>query len=117
MPATKPRIRDDVTLVEIGPEAVVYDPRSRLVHYMNPMASLVLQLCDGTATVSETIAELAGAQEVEPEAIAPPVRSLMRGFRKFGLVTPSRGAERLLAVGDPGTSDREKIRREVPRSE
>lgn len=106
-----------MTLVELEQEAVVYDPRSRLVHYMNPMASLVLQLCDGTSTVRETISELALAQEVEPDAIAPSVRSLMRGFRKFGLVTPSRGAERLPAVSDSANSDREMVRREVPRSD
>jgi hypothetical protein len=117
MPATKPKIRDDVTLVEIGEEAVAYDPLSRLVHYMNPMASLVLQLCDGTATVRETIAELAEAQEVEPVAIAPQVRSLVRQFREFGIVAPSRGAERLFALSDSAADDRAKIRREVPRSE
>jgi PqqD family protein of HPr-rel-A system len=117
MPATKPKIRDDVTLLEIGEEAVAYDPLSRLVHYMNPMASLVLQLCDGTATVRETIAELAEAQEVEPAAITPQVRSLVRQFREFGLVAPSRGAERLLAQTDSSADDRAKIRREVPRSE
>ena len=117
MPATKPKIRGDVTLLEIGEEAVVYDPLSRLVHYMNPMASLVLQLCDGTATVRETIADLAEAQEVDEEAIGPQVRSLVRRFRQFGVLVPSRGAERLFALSDSAADNRAKIRREVPRSE
>jgi hypothetical protein len=117
MPATKPKIRGGITLLEIGDEAVAYDPLSGLVHYLNPMASIILQLCDGTATVRETIAELAEAQEVDENVIGPQVRSLVRRFRQNGVLVPSRGAERLLAASESATDDREKIRREVPRSE
>jgi PqqD family protein of HPr-rel-A system len=115
--ASKPRLRDDVTLVEIDREAVVYDPSSRLVHYLNPMASLVLQLCDGTATVKETIGELADAQESTPDEIAPSVQTLMRQFRRLGLVTPSKGADTLRALTEGDHDERETIRREVPRSD
>jgi PqqD family protein of HPr-rel-A system len=117
MPATKPGIREDVTLVEIDQEAVVYDPLSGLVHYLNPMASLVLQLCDGTATVKETIEQLAEAQEVTPEELAPSVKSLVKQFRNFGLVEPSAGARKLRALHEEETDERKTIRREVPRSD
>jgi PqqD family protein of HPr-rel-A system len=117
VPASKPRIRDDVTLVDIDQEAVVYDPLSGFVHYLNPMASLVLQLCDGTATVRETIAELAEAQEVDEDAVGPQVKQLMRGFRSMGIVEPSKGAEKLREAHAARTDERETIRREVPRSD
>jgi PqqD family protein of HPr-rel-A system len=117
MPASKPAIREDVTLVEIDQEAVVYDPLSGLVHYLNPMASLVLQLCDGTATVRETIHELAEAQEEDEAVIGPQVQALVRGFRRMGIVVPSAGARKLLAAHAARTDERETIRREVPRSD
>jgi PqqD family protein of HPr-rel-A system len=116
MPATKPKIREELCLVPVGEEAVVLDPRTGVVHYMNPMAALVLQLCDGTATVTETIRELADAYEVEPQEIEKQMRGLVRQFRKSALVTPSRVAEAILAMAEP-EDEREKIRREVPRSD
>jgi PqqD family protein of HPr-rel-A system len=117
MPASKPKIRGDVTLVDIDQEAVVYDPLSGLVHYLNPMASLVLQLCDGTATVKETIADLAEAQEVDAESLRPQVEKLVREFRRNGIVEPSKGAERLIEAAEAHTDERETVRREVPRSD
>jgi PqqD family protein of HPr-rel-A system len=115
--ATKPKLRDDVSLVEFGQEAVAYDPLSGYVHYFNPMASIVLQLCDGTATVRDTITDLADAQEVERDLIAPQVRSLVDDFRRVGIVTPSAGARRLAEAHAAREDRREKVRREVPRNE
>ncbi|HEU0303125.1 MAG TPA: HPr-rel-A system PqqD family peptide chaperone [Gaiellaceae bacterium] len=117
MAASKPRIRGDLTLVELDQEAVVYDPLSGLVHYLNPMAALVLQLCDGTATVKETTAELAEANEVEPEAITSDVRKLMKTFRDAGLVVPSAGATRLIAAKSDASDERRLVRREVPKND
>jgi PqqD family protein of HPr-rel-A system len=117
VPATKPRIRGDLTLIELDQEAVVYDPISGLVHYLNPMASLVIQLCDGTATVKETTAELAEANEVEPEAIAADIRRLIKQFRDAGLVVPSAGATRLLDARSDASDERRIVRREVPRND
>lgn len=117
MPATKPQIRGDLTLVELDQEAVVYDPLSGLVHYLNPMASLVFQLCDGTATVKETVADLAEANEVEPDAIGADVRRLIKQFRDTGLVVPSAGATKLIEAKSNASDERQIIRREVPRND
>ena len=117
MPATKPQMRSDLTLVELDQEAVVYDPLSGLVHYLNPMASLVFQLCDGTATVKETTADLAEANEVEPEAIAADIRALIKQFREAGLVVPSAGATKLLEAQSDASDERQIVRREVPRND
>lgn len=117
MPATKPRIRGDLTLVELDQEAVVWDPLSGLVHYLNPMASLVLQLCDGSATVKETVADLADANEVEPAAIDADVKKLVKQFRDAGLVVPSAGATKLIEAKSNASDEREIVRREVPRND
>ena len=47
MTAKKPKTRDDVVLVEIDDEVLVYDPESEGVDYLNASAKLVFQLCDG----------------------------------------------------------------------
>ena len=116
MPATRPKIREELSLVPVGEEALVLDPRTGLVHYLNPLAALVLQLCDGTSTVTETIRDLADAYEVEPQEIEKQMRGLVRRFRKAALVTPSRFADAFLATAEP-EDERQKIRREVPRSD
>src|SRR4249920_676306 len=95
MTDARPRLRDDVTFVEVDQEAVAYDPLSKLVHYLNPMGSIVLQLCDGTSTVDETIAELAEAQEVEPTEIDESIRALVDNFVNVGLVEPGEAATKL----------------------
>jgi PqqD family protein of HPr-rel-A system len=118
--ASKPRLRSDVALVEIDQEAIAYDPKTGYVHYLNPMASILLQLCDGTATVKETTAELAEAQEMTAEELRPSIDKLMRDFRAVGLVTPSARATRILeeaAKAKAEIDERAKIRREVPRSD
>ena len=117
MAATKPQMRSDLTLVELDQEAVVYDPISGLVHYLNPMASLLLQLCDGTATVKETTTDLAEANEVEPDVIAADIRTLIKQFRNAGLVVPSAGATKLLEAQSDASDERQIVRREVPRND
>jgi PqqD family protein of HPr-rel-A system len=117
MTDVRPKLRDDVTFVEVDQEAVAYDPLSKLVHYLNPMGSIVLQLCDGTSTVDETIAELAEAQEVEPAEIDESIRALIDNFVAVGLVEPGEAATKLIDASKDGEDKRAKVRREVPRSE
>ena len=116
MTEVRPKLRDDVTIVEVDQEAVAYDPLSKLVHYLNPMGSIVLQLCDGTSTVDETIAELAEAQEIEPTEIDESIRALVDNFISVGLVEPGEAATKLRESGEQ-EDKRAKVRREVPRSE
>jgi PqqD family protein of HPr-rel-A system len=120
MPASKPRIRPDLTFVTLGEEGVLYDPLTELLHYLNPTAALVLQLCDGSASVKQTIEDLADAYEIEPQELDPEVRKIVRQFQSLGLVTPSREAKRLANLGGGGQAaldQRQRIRREVPRSD
>jgi PqqD family protein of HPr-rel-A system len=72
--------RGDLAVAEIDGEAVVFDPLARELHYLNHSAALVFKLCDGQATVSELVADLADAYELDPaemeEQIAPLIESL-----------------------------------------
>lgn len=51
---------DGLDIHEVEDGLVVYDPAADRVHYLNPSASLVLSLCDGTRTEAE-LAELVRA--------------------------------------------------------
>lgn len=86
MPATKPKARDDLALVELDGEAVVYAEESGAVHHLNPTATVVFALCDGTATVEEIVRDLSGAFGVDAAQIEPEVRQLLREFRELGLL-------------------------------
>jgi PqqD family protein of HPr-rel-A system len=91
MPVAKPKAREaDVTVVELDGEAVVYDRRSGVLHHLNPGASLVYRVCDGTSTIAELAADIADAVGQPVARIEPEVRAAIRGLRKADLLEPTR---------------------------
>ncbi|MGH2746660.1 MAG: HPr-rel-A system PqqD family peptide chaperone [Actinomycetota bacterium] len=92
----KPRVRDDLAVVELDGEAVVYDEDGGQLHHLNPTATVIFQMCDGTATVKEFSADIAEAYGLTATEIERQVRALLREFRKSGLLerkTQSNGAK------------------------
>jgi PqqD family protein of HPr-rel-A system len=85
----KPRGRDDLAVVEIDGEAVIYDESNGSLHHLNPTATIVFSLCDGTATIGELASELADAFSVPTEDVESQVRRLLRNFRKQALLEPA----------------------------
>ena len=64
MPAMKPRVRSEqITVVQLDGEAVLYDERTGMLHHLNPEGTLLYRLCDGTATVRQ-LANEAGIDTV-----------------------------------------------------
>ena len=91
MPLVKPKARrDDVTVVVLDGEAVIYDRRAGSLHHLNAGATLVYELCDGSASIAQLAADIAGAAGQPVERIEPDVRSAIRGLRKADLLEPSR---------------------------
>jgi PqqD family protein of HPr-rel-A system len=86
MPATKPRIRGDLTVVELDGEAVVYDERNGDLHHLNPTATLVFGLCDGSATGRQLAADIADAYGQPLDEVVEQVHQLLRQFRKANLI-------------------------------
>jgi hypothetical protein len=104
MTPKKPKTRDDVVLVEIDDEALVYDPESEGVDYLNSSAKLVFQLCDGTATVAQTASQIAEAVGTSIETVQKDVRVAVRRLRDLGLLerpTEATGALAASADGEP----------------
>jgi len=88
--ASRPRVRrSGLTTVELDGEAVIYDDSSGELHHLNPTATIVFGLLDGTATIRELSSDIAEAFGMPPEEIEPQLRSLLRRFRKAGLLEPA----------------------------
>jgi Coenzyme PQQ synthesis protein D (PqqD) len=89
MALVKPKARDDLTVVELDGEAVIYDEESSELHRLNPTATIVFGLCDGSTTMSEMAADLSAVFEVPLDEVEPEVRAAVRRFRKVQLLEPS----------------------------
>ena len=86
MPPTKPKVREDLTVVELDGEAVIYDEVSGELHHLNPSATVVFGLFDGTATLRQLAAEVAEAFDVPADQIEAQLRDLVAEFGKRGLL-------------------------------
>lgn len=57
----KPRRAAEVELSEVTDGFLVYQPSRDRVHYLNPTAALILEICDGSLSASELPPFLAAA--------------------------------------------------------
>jgi PqqD family protein of HPr-rel-A system len=85
-------MRDDLTVVELDGEAVIYDDRSGDLHHLNATATLVAHLCDGTATVKDLATDISHAFGVPENEIDRQVRVLLRRLRGAGLLAGHRSS-------------------------
>ena len=85
----RPRTRTDLSVVELDHEAVVYDGSTGNLHHLNPSATVVFSLCDGTATIRELAQDIAAAFGRPREEVEPQVRRLLTSFRRQGLLEAS----------------------------
>lgn len=105
MAAQKPKIRSDLTVVELEGEAVIYDDETRQVHYLNQTATIVFNLCDGSSTIKELAGDIADAFSLQQDEVERQVRTVLRNFREAGFMegSPSRA--------DPSTNGKASIPR------
>jgi hypothetical protein len=82
----KPIARADLIVEELDGEAVIYDEETTELHHLNPTATIVFGLCDGTSTVGEMSAEIAAAFGVPTEQVEPQVRTLIERFDQAELL-------------------------------
>jgi coenzyme PQQ synthesis protein D (PqqD) len=113
MAARKPKMRGDLALVEIDEEALVYDHESEGVNYLNASAKLVLQLCDGTATVAQTASQIAEAVEAPLETVQRDVREAVSSLWDLGLLMRETGATAVPPASGEPAERRSPIRLDV----
>ena len=95
-----PRARADAAVVVLDGEAVIH--RNGQVHVLDPVATLVWRCCDGTATVPEIVAELAGVFATSTDTVGRDVGVAIDRLAALDLLVDSgadlRGAPE--ATGD-----------------
>lgn len=96
----RPLVRADLAIVELDGEAVIYDERNGTLHHLNPTATLVLGLCDGSSTIPELATDLSDAFQVEFEDVRAQLDQLVSRMRDQGLLEP--GAQAADETGDAG---------------
>jgi Coenzyme PQQ synthesis protein D (PqqD) len=90
MARVRPRGREDLAAVELEGELVLLDEGTGALHHLNPTASLIFALCDGTATIHDIVADLATASGRRDVEIDGDVRRVLRQMRKSNLLVPHR---------------------------
>jgi PqqD family protein of HPr-rel-A system len=87
----KPKVRDDLTVVVLDGEAVIYDDETGDLHHLNTTATIVFQLCDGSGTVPELASDIAEVFAFDGAEMQRQVEALVEGFEDAGLLA---GVER-----------------------
>jgi hypothetical protein len=86
MAALKPKVREDLVVVDIDGEAVVYEPADVLLHHLNPTATVVFKLCDGSGTVRELSEDIADILGMPVNTVLRQVRRVVSQFKQAGLL-------------------------------
>ena len=98
-PVRLPRIRDDVAIVEIDGEAVLYEPRRIMLYHLNVTAAIIYQVCDGTGTVQQLAVDIAESFGVPLEQVEPEVHAIVHMFDEIGILEGSPLKEEEASVG------------------
>jgi len=83
----RPVRRPDVWLRESGSESALCDPASGAVHFLNPSALAIWNLCDGNTSPGEmvnAICELSGFHE---DMVVEDVARTLDTFERSGVIT------------------------------
>jgi PqqD family protein of HPr-rel-A system len=84
--AMKPKTRGDLAVVELDGEAVIYDESSGNLHHLNPTATVIFNLFDGTSTVKELASLIEQEFQVPAPDVEKQIRGLLKEFRQAGLL-------------------------------
>ena len=88
----RPRKSADVLELDMGDGAILYDNEARLVHHLNPSATLIWQLCDGSGTAEELAGDIAAEYSLDARAIADQVMTVIAELDALGLVEDGRAS-------------------------
>jgi Coenzyme PQQ synthesis protein D (PqqD) len=80
----RPKKSDGLEVDEVEDGFVIYQPERDRVHYLNPTATVILELCDGTLTAAQ-IAELVAQTFDLPEPPAEEVNEALAKLEAEGL--------------------------------
>jgi PqqD family protein of HPr-rel-A system len=84
-PPVGPAARSDVTLQQVGREAILHDARNGQAHVINGSAAHLWELCDGRP-LDELVAAFGALFGREPATVADDVRRTLARFEALGLL-------------------------------
>jgi len=88
MTVRRPKVRTDLTVVELDGEAVVYDAESMDVHRFNPSATVILGLLDGSATLDELAVDISEVFGQTQEEVRAQLDELIRQLDEGHILEP-----------------------------
>jgi len=88
MTERRPKLRTDLTVVELDGEAVVYDAESMDVHRFNPSATVILGLLDGSATLEELAVDISDVFGQPKEKVVAQLDELVRQLDEGHILEP-----------------------------
>jgi PqqD family protein of HPr-rel-A system len=83
----RPVRRPDVWLREADSENALCDPSSGAVHFLNPTALAIWNLCDGQTTAMEMIRAICELSGFDEEVVAEDVTRTLDTFERTGVIT------------------------------
>jgi len=83
---SKPRQQQGFRLEALDAELLLYDPEQTKTIYLNPTASLIWQMCDGTHTVDEIVGLLQESYPDAADGIAQDVDAALLQFVEHGAI-------------------------------
>jgi predicted ATPase len=93
---------DTLSTVELDGETVIYDDSNGSIHLLDPIATVVWSVFDGTSSLEEIAADLTEAFGADPEQVRSDVVSLVRNLGHSGLLAGVQGDGTARAVTDQG---------------
>jgi len=85
--SSKPRKQTDVKEEELDGEYLVYDSETETVHNLNPTASFIWSLADGTRSVSFFIEEIHSSDpDIAKDKVRKDVVECLDKLRESGLI-------------------------------
>jgi hypothetical protein len=76
----------DVTLQQVGQEAILYDRRNGRAHVINKSAARIWELCDGRATVEQIAGAFAASYNMPVSAVHGDVATILMTFHDLGVL-------------------------------
>lgn len=78
--------RSDLLIEEIEDEVVIYDPRTHRVHHLNPMASIIWELCDIFRDSKDIAKEIVDILQTDPLKVEKDVQETLKQLQEKGLL-------------------------------
>jgi methyltransferase-like protein len=81
-----PERRKDLRTQRMGAETVLLDTANERVHQLNEVGTFILDRCDGTSTVDDIVAAVAGHYEVAEDVALRDTAELLERMKALGIV-------------------------------